>query len=227
MPNPYHRLFILAGVSAAGKTTLLRRAYRGEIDIFGQANRCYFSQSNQSTTEQEYKNFHDAFANHSYFQAIHIPQLQRIQKPAMNPNILIHLDISNVLRRLVDATNVAEITPQTLAQLRIRHLEELQHSQLNDQKLTHYLSQEFFSRFDEVHVATIFCDPFESFRRLSERQGKEKSMPSPQYIGLHNEFYSCWFRCYKPVLSPVSSTLIVSLPDNSVVFTGESTVGRS
>ena len=91
-------LFLFAGCSGSGKTTLLRSAYRHKLHLFGDHFHTQFLDTNRNLLDKEFKSYKRALKKMTYFHTVHIPSLR--EESLLPRNILIHIDLKNVLRKL-------------------------------------------------------------------------------------------------------------------------------
>lgn len=182
------RLFILAGHSGVGKTTLLLEAYRSGVPLFGAELDPAFRATHRAPELREYNTFVHAWRHRSYFLALHLPRLR--QQPQLPDNLLLHVDIRKVLS-ILSLRDVAPPDPSGLAFP--RPAAEMLDPAVNDRLIARYLGDPFFGRFDEIHVATVFCAAGETYRRWAARDGEAVTGPlTAEFVELHSEVYRCW-----------------------------------
>ena len=208
-------LFILAGSSGSGKTSLIQSSRRGNIKIFGAKHHDKFIASIQHEDIGEYKDFKTAYSKGSYFHGKHIPDLDSITD--LPSNVLLHLDLSRLLRTIV-LYPVVQLRQVTWSSIQHRTDTDLLNRAENDKLLSRFLTEGFFSRFSEIHLATLYCEGDEVFRRLSNRRGEasERSTPSDGWTEIHRETYAFWFRNLNKI-GPTISALLLS-PDGKVLL---------
>lgn len=144
--------FILAGSSGSGKSTLLNKAFKQKIPVFGDELNELFQAVNPLGLPEKHS-FQKALNEKTIFQAKHIPKLLAL---ADQPRHLVfHLDILNVLVRLINHPVFMDDMPVGLKILQPREPEDLVDMETNKRMFRHYLSKSF-KDFDLVLVNTLY-----------------------------------------------------------------------
>ena len=198
-------LFIVAGSSGSGKSTILRAAYQQGLPLFGAEEQPLFESTNKDPSFEEYDDYSLALHRQSLFQASHLKRLNReLNLPA---NVLMHLDLYQILRGIDPSYWPRPLKKRALemagpdGKLGKRSLEALQDVRDNDLMLKAYLKRAFFSRFRRILINTVVCDFSENSVQLARRKQRAKqvrlkyfSAPEPLARAIHAEIYATWAR---------------------------------
>jgi hypothetical protein len=153
-------VFILAGCSGVGKTTLLRRAYHYGIPVFGEPSKDLFLATNpERISEQQ---VFEAALPTRLFQAKHVPLL--LDFPQRPEFFLVHLDLLNLLMFLIADSAIQDKMPPRLRQEETRSADDLLDKKKNKEIYLAYL-RIAFPYADSLIVNTLYI----AFHRNAEQ----------------------------------------------------------
>ena len=192
-------LFILAGYSSVGKTTLSRLALQKKIPLFGPLDDELFQSTAlppklpESLLSTEEKLQHGCW--HSLAD---LPVLRSLAE--LPPHIFLHIDLVSFA---MPGRHLASLPPK-LVSLLPRSMDKLADDQENELVFTLSLSLDFFSRFDRVVVNTLYA-PWE--RIAKQWQGRRARRSGTDLYGrkrlfdterprtdVHRAIYAAWLR---------------------------------
>ena len=144
--------FVLAGTSGSGKSTLLQKAFRKKIPIFGSELNALFQAVNPMALPERH-NFQKALKEKAVFQAKHIPRLQALEDRPRH--LILHLDVLNVLVRLINHPFFMDEMPVGLKVLQPREPEDLIDKESN-KRMFHYYLNKSLEGADRVLINTLY-----------------------------------------------------------------------
>lgn len=157
--------FVLAGMSGSGKSTLLHKAFKQKLPIFGEELNEAFQAVNPLCLPERH-NFKNALSDKAIFQAKHIPKLLAL---ADRPRHLVfHLDILNVLVRLINDPVFLEDMPEDMRALQPREPENLTDKEMSKRMYRHYLGKAF--QHSDLVVINTLHTPYQ--RNVEQWQAK-------------------------------------------------------
>ena len=207
-------LFILAGYSGVGKSTLLANALKNRIPIFGRKWDYLFQATNIPLRfPEQTMTFQEILQHGSWFAGTHVKALHRLE--AVPPHVLLHIDLIALAHTVVDPV----LTPAEIVALYPRSPESLARNSDNILVMKYWLRQTLMKlsgRFDHVVVNTLYA-PYENIVLQRQRRpgGQVKTgsirsslldpnHPRPE---IHRSIYGSWLRSIgilKPDLSLIS-----------------------
>ncbi|MGV3742485.1 MAG: hypothetical protein ACO1NO_09280 [Burkholderiaceae bacterium] len=171
--------FVLAGASGSGKSTLLQKAFRKKIPIFGDEMNGLFQAVNPMALPEKH-NFQKALKEKAVFQAKHIPKLQALENQPQH--LVLHLDILNVLVRLINHPFFMDEMPVGLKVLQPREPEDLIDKETNKLMFRYYLNKSFEGA-GRVLINTL-CTPYQK----NVEQWQMKALRNPDLDQEHPLF---------------------------------------
>ena len=192
-------LFIVAGTAGSGKSTIIRSAYKLDLQLFGKEFHKQFLQTSKSPDHQEFDDYKEAISQGSIFQARHLHELTKDPSP---PGILLlHVDIHHVVQRLGYSLSNDNHKRVIEKQTKIpTPIESQCDPDICDLMLSSFLSHSFFPRFSKILVNTIDSTFHKSNKQFTSRStlrgkrsklyGKNKS----QGRKAHQTMYASWNR---------------------------------
>ena len=202
MLNHPRTLFLLAGMPGSGKSTILRKAYSNNLQIFGEKHHEAFLQTNLQRSAGKLGELEYIRLKRHSFHAIDIPRL----RPGKNmPScILVHMDLRNILARLsiTHSENITDIFKSIHNLVVPREDISLLHGETNDLLLRNYLSDPFFHKFDRVILNTLYCDFQQNcLQYLNSSRWEGGTKPEMMFNAdlqtsqkIYSEIYQCWSR---------------------------------
>ncbi len=143
-------LLILAGYSASGKTTLLKRSLETGIPLFGADVDQSFQQTRVPPRFPEQSiTFEDTLISGTWFSGFHLRALQRQEN--LPSTIVVHIDITELLW---NQQRIPYLSSESSA-LFPRNLSSLLRLEDNEKILRDYFSAPIFDRFERLVVNTI------------------------------------------------------------------------
>lgn len=172
-------LLILAGCSAAGKSTLLKAALEARLPIFGEvADPLFRTLSIPSRLPESRLSFEQTLAERTWFQAIHLSALDAL--PVLPDVVVLHVDLLNVLAHLCRDPSYFGRAANVGAVVTLPGLAWLDERECVVAMYRAFLSLPVFARFGHVVVNTLEI-PWEENRRrwrMRERQHRVSAEPS-------------------------------------------------
>lgn len=176
-------LLILAGCSAAGKTTLLRTALESGLAIFGpEADPLFRTLSVPSLMPEDRLSFEQTLAERTWFQAIHLRALDAL--PALPDVVVLHVDLLNVLAQL--SRDPAYFGPMSgvPSGLMTHTFACLAERERVAALYRHFLSLPVFRRFERVVVHTLSLSWDENRRRWMARARQDHRSRGVPWFGM-------------------------------------------
>jgi hypothetical protein len=188
--------FVLAGSSGSGKSTLLQKAFKQKIPLFGGELNELFQAVNPLCLPEKH-NFKKALDDRAVFQAKHIPKLLALSDPPKH--LVFHLDILNVLVRLINHPVFMEDMPMGLKVMQPREPEDLVDKETNKRMFRHYLDISF-PGIDLVLVNTLYTPYLKNVEQWQTKATEHSSVdlehplfdvnnPRPD---IHEAVYEAW-----------------------------------
>ena len=229
-------LFVVAGCPGSGKSTIIKSAYENNIPIFGEKYHQEFLTTCNSPSFKEYKNYKDAKANHSIYQARHINKLGKDQNPPKS--ILIHIDLKGVVKQLGHLAGTEEDKKRITETIEIPiRKQKMVEEEICDLMVKSFLNNPLFKRYKRILVNTVNTNIENCSRQLIKRRflGKQKRKQRDLMKNLgfdsmedarkfHKSVYSSWVRHIKSIGPERAQVITVSnagnlMVDNRVIFT--------
>ncbi len=162
-------LLLLAGYSASGKTTLLKRSIQIGIPLFGsEVNEDFQKTRIPPRFPEKSLTFGETLTSGTWFSGFHLQALQLEENPPST--VVVHVDITELLwnpqRIPYLSASVSALFP--------RRLDSLLNQKDNEKILDDYFSADLFKRFDRLVVNTIVV-PWELLVSQYEKR-KEKNL---------------------------------------------------
>lgn len=190
-------LFVLAGVSAVGKTTLLQRALRHRLPIFGADDNARFQTTAlPSRFPERALPFAERLCQGTWFGLADLKELTA-QRDQLS-QVVLHVDILHLLLTLHG------LDPD-------RQMDRAR----NEKTYREVLAWDFFRGFDRVLVNTLYA-PWEQvadqFHRRRERERRANPMKLPYFDleaprkDVHAALYAAWLRAIE-ALNPHAAFL--------------------
>ena len=163
-------LFLLAGYSGVGKTTLLLEALNRQVPLFGAEYDAVFRGIKPPASLPEHETpIEQILEQGTWFAETHLPQLARLE--TLPEVVLLHLD----LNQMVTTVPALAQRPAALLARLPRTMRSLADEEENLRFLDNVLNDPFFSRFDRVVVNTLYA-PWDAIskqwnaRRISRKK---------------------------------------------------------
>jgi len=174
-------LLILAGCSAAGKSTLLKAALELQLPIFGEAADPLFQTlSVPSRFPESLLSFEQTLAERTWFQAIHLNALDAL--PELPEVVVLHVDLLNVLALLCRDPSYFGLTADVAPGVTPPGLDWLEERERVAALYRGFLSLPVFARFGHVVVNTLEIPWEENHRRLHVRDQLRRRSAEPSAI---------------------------------------------
>jgi hypothetical protein len=152
-------LFLLAGYSGVGKTTLLLHALKQQVPLFGTDDDALFRTIQPPLRLPEHETpIEDILKQGTWFAETHLPALARLE--SLPDLVLMHLDLNQMVTTVPDLAR----SPPTLLDRLPRTMRGLADEEENLQFFVNVLSDPFFKRFDRIVVNTLYA-PWEVISR--------------------------------------------------------------
>lgn len=197
-------LFILAGYSGVGKTTLLASALRQRTPLFGHKYDALFQSTRIPSRFPEWAvGAKETLEGGTWFSDRHIPYLSTLTE--LPAHVVMHMDL---VSQLTPSRNSGQC-PAALLPLLPRTTQTLADQAVNDRFFKHILSTGFYRRFDRVVINTLYAPWRTIAPRWRTRQAALK-LPTGRLLlfqherpgaDIHRAIYKSWFRC-AAVLDP-------------------------
>lgn len=166
-------LFLLAGYSGVGKTTLLLHALKQGVPLFGAEDDALFRTILPPARLPEHETpLQDILKQGSWFAETHLPALSHLE--TLPDVVLLHLDLNQMVTTVPDLAR----RPAALVERLPRTMRGLADEEENLHFFINVLSDPFFSRFDRVVVNTLYA-PWEAISSQwnSRRIARKKRSP--------------------------------------------------
>ena len=189
-------LFLLAGYSGVGKSTLLARAIQGNLPIFGQEFHPTFMRTRAPTRDQERAlNLAQTLEQGFWLTHRRLPALARLQEPP--PHLVMHIDLVSF---------ISDPPPLVWAQgngTTPRDLALLADTQANEAAVRQGMANEFFAKFDLVLVNTLYAPWEVTAQRWRKRLSPGAAQATRRYVlfdpdaprpDIHKAVHAAWLR---------------------------------
>lgn len=190
-------LLILAGYSGTGKSTLLTRALKERIPLFGEKLDPVFQGFHVPKSLPEERNaYREIVSWNSWFNGVHLPELAN--DPDAPGQVLLHLELLHAVTKLpskmVDASRE---TAGVSVDVRLSADEQAHLSALNK-----VFAHPFFKRFRAIAINTVYA-PWEiTAARWQQRTKPGRAQQSARFYlydfncprsDIHASVYRAWF----------------------------------
>lgn len=207
-------LFILAGYSGVGKSTLLVNALRNNLPIFGSEYNGIFQSTKTSPRFPEWTLSSQEILNHgSWFRENDISFLAK--DSPLPHHIVLHVDLIELLHNQYSLQNC----PDELISLLPRTFNSFANDAHNELFFRYILSNDFYKKFDHIIVNTLIASWETNTKQWQTRQStqlvREKGLrpllfnfrhPRPD---IHQSILKSWLnsiKILKPYLSFISES---------------------
>ena len=189
--------FIIAGCSGAGKSTIVKHSHALDVKLYGQKFHEEFKKTRSGSPHQEYDNYIEALKNGSTFEGRHINNLKNEKDPPKT--ILMHVD----LKLLIGALGQTAASDKDKRKIKLVTKFPTPHKDRVDPKVcdllvSSFLKHQFFSRFDQIVVNTIYTNCHTNYLQKMQRDRpnstKQHRESKEMFDKEHRAMYEAWER---------------------------------
>ncbi len=187
--------FIIAGCSGAGKSTIVKHSHALDVKLYGQKFHEEFKKTRSGSPHQEYDNYIEAIENGSTFEGRFINNLNNQKQ--LSKHILMHIDLK-LLTAILGHHASSESDRRKIASLTKIPVPRKNRAdqKICDLMVSSFLKHQFFSRFENIIVNTIYTNSSKAYIQKMKRDRPEKNIKSQKelkiYAREHRAMYRAW-----------------------------------
>ncbi|WP_250398502.1 hypothetical protein [Synechococcus sp. MU1648] len=186
---------IIAGCSGAGKSTIIKHSHTLDVNLYGQKFHEDFKKTRSGIPHQEYDDYIEAIKNGSTFEGRFINNLNNQKQ--LSKHILMHIDLKLLTAILghhasgeSDRRKITSITKIPVPR------KKRADQKICDLMVSSFLKHQFFSRFENIIVNTIYTNSSKAYIQKMKRDCPEKNIKSQKelkiYAREHRAMYRAW-----------------------------------
>lgn len=167
-------LFLIAGYTGAGKSTIVKISHDFDIKLFGEKYHQKFRETSITPPHDENDIYDEAIKRGANFQGKHIHRLAKEKFPPKNT--LIQLDLKHLVHRLGHSAGTKAAQKEISKHTKIpTPLGKKSDPMICDLMTSSYLKNPFFKRFNNIIVNTVFTTFEDNYRQYTSRKVKQGS----------------------------------------------------
>nr|WP_115093486.1 hypothetical protein [Synechococcus sp. UW106] len=186
---------IIAGCSGAGKSTIVKHSHTFDVKLYGKKFHEDFKKTRSGYPHQEFDKYKEALKNGSTFEGRHINNLKNEKDPPKT--ILMHVD----LKLLIAALGQTAASDKDKKKIKLvtkfpTPPEDRVDPKVCDLMVSSFLKHQFFSRFEQIVVNTIYTNYHTNYQQKMQRDRpnstKQRKNLKEMFEKEHRAMYEAW-----------------------------------